>query len=142
MACSTILSAQLNSTLRSNLEYDDGVNDVWGYVAPDGTEYAIVGVLNGVSFVSLADPDNAVEVVRVPGDRSAWRDMKTYGEYAYVVADEGNDGIVVYDLRFLPDSVPTRQNQYQIPGFAPEFNQAHNIYIDETIGRAYTAGGN
>ncbi len=141
MACSAILSAQLNSTLRSNLEYDDGVNDIWGYVAPDGTEYAIVGVLNGVSFVSLADPDNPVEVVRVPGDRSAWRDMKTYGDYAYVVADQGDDGIVAYDLRFLPDSVPTRQNRYQVPGFPLQFDQAHNIYIDETIGRAYTAGG-
>ena len=137
----TALFAQLNSTLRSQVDYVEPVNDVWGYVAPDGTEYAIVGIEDGVSFVSLADPDNAQEVVFVPGDRSIWRDMKTFGDYAYTVADQGDEGISAFDLRFLPDSVPVRRNQYQIPGFAPTFIQAHNLYIDEPSGRLFTAGG-
>lgn len=136
------LSAQLNSTLRSQVDYDVPVNDVWGYVAPDGTEYAIVGLQTGVSFVSLADPDNATEVVRINGDNSIWRDMKTFGEYAYNVADQGNEGISVYDLRFLPDSVPFKRNLYpDVIGNGQTFNQAHNLYIDTLRGRIYTAGG-
>ena len=142
LALSTTLFAQLNTTLRSQLDYDVAVNDVWGYVAPDGTEYAIVGLDDGVSFVSLADPDNAVEVVKIAGDNSIWRDMKTYGEYAYNVADQGSEGISAFDLSFLPDSVPVRRNLYDIPGFEPTFIQAHNLYIDTEKGRLYTAGGN
>jgi choice-of-anchor B domain-containing protein len=145
LACSTTIFAQLNATLRSNFSYSDttvtDVNDVWGYVAPDGTEYAIVGLTYGVSFVSLADPDNPFEVARIIGVNSQWRDMKTYGEYAYTVADERNEGITAFDLRFLPDSVPFKRTQYNIPGFAQPFIRAHNLYIDTDIGRIYTSGG-
>jgi choice-of-anchor B domain-containing protein len=142
LALSTTLFSQLNTTLRSQLDYDVAVNDVWGYVAPDGTEYAIIGIDNGVSFVSLADPDNAVEVVRITGDNSVWRDMKTYGEYAYNVADQGTEGISAFDLRFLPDSVPFNKTNYtDLLGNGRDFGRAHNIYIDESNGRLYTAGG-
>ncbi|MEL7159976.1 MAG: choice-of-anchor B family protein [Bacteroidota bacterium] len=135
------LFAQLNTTLRSQLDYDEPVNDIWGYAAPDGTEYAIVGLQTGVSFVSLADPDNAVEVVRVPGVNSSWRDMKIYREFAYSVADEGNEGITAFDLRFLPDSVPFRRNTYEIPGAPRRFERAHNLYVDTASARLFTAGG-
>lgn len=142
LALSTSLFAQLNTTLRSQFDYDVSVNDVWGYVAPDGTEYAIVGLQDGVSFVSLADPDNAVEVARIPGDNSNWRDMKTFGEFAYSVADQGSEGITSFDLRFLPDSLPFQRNTYpDIIGNGREFFQAHNLYIDTERGRIYTAGG-
>jgi len=140
-AFTSVLSAQLNTTLRSNLDYDEGVNDVWGYVAPDGTEYAIVGLLNGVSFVSLADPDNAVEVARINGVRSDWRDMKTFGEYAYTVADEGDEGITAFDLTNLPDGVTFTRTQYTIPGYAQPFIRAHNLYISPDRGVIYTSGG-
>ena len=143
LALSTTLFAQLNTTLRSQLDYDVAVNDVWGYVAPDGTEYAIVGIDDGISFVSLADPDNAVEVVKITGDNSIWRDMKTFGEYAYNVADQGSEGISAFDLRFLPDSVPFKKTTYpDLIGNGREFQQAHNLYIDTKHGRLYTAGGN
>jgi choice-of-anchor B domain-containing protein len=142
LALSSVLSAQLNTTLVGQLEYDDGVNDIWGYVAPDGTEYAIVGLVNGVSFVSLADHANPVEVARINGVNSPWRDMKTYGEHAYTVADRGDEGITAFDLRFLPDSVPFKRTTYpDIIGNGREFQQAHNLYIDTDTDRLYTAGG-
>lgn len=141
LAFSGTLFAQLNATLRGTLDYNDGVNDIWGYAAPDGTEYAIVGLETGVSFVSLADPDNPVEVARVNGDQSIWRDMKTYGEYAYSVADQGVEGITAFDLRNLPDTVIFNRTTYQVPGFTRTFSRAHNIYIDTEKGVAYTAGG-
>lgn len=138
---SASIFAQLNATLRGTLDYTDGVNDIWGYAAPDGTEYAIVGLVTGVSFVSLADPDNPVEVARIDGDQSAWRDMKTYGEYAYSVADQGSEGITAFDLRNLPDTVTFNRTTYEVPGFTRTFSRAHNIYIDQEKGIAYTAGG-
>lgn len=137
-----VLYGQLNATLVSNFDYSEQVNDVWGYVSPDGTEYAIVGLETGVSVVSLADAANPVEVGRTTGDGSPWRDMKTYGQYAYVTADRGSDGLTVIDLTMLPQSISFKNNLYEVPGFTPLFRRAHNIYIDTVAGLAFTAGGN
>lgn len=135
------LCAQLNATLVSNFDYEEAVNDVWGYVAPDGTEYALIGLDNGVSVVSLADPRQPVEVGRTTGANSPWRDLKTYGGFAYVTADRGQDGLTVIDLRHLPESISFTNEIYEVPGFATPFLRAHNIYIDTLAGLAFTAGG-
>lgn len=138
---SSTVFAQLNAVLRDQLDYDITVNDIWGYAAPDGTEYAIVGLNTGVSFVSLADPDNIREVVFIEGDRSRWRDMKTFGEFAYSVADEGDEGITAFDLRELPDRVTFNRNIYDLPGENTPFVRSHNLYIDTLDGVLLTAGG-
>ncbi|MFK7932436.1 MAG: hypothetical protein AB8G22_02945, partial [Saprospiraceae bacterium] len=64
------LFAQLNTTLISQLDYDEVLSDVWGYVAPDGTEYALVGINNGVSVVHLSGPANPGENACLRGVRS------------------------------------------------------------------------
>lgn len=130
-----------NTTLRDNLTFPSELNDVWGYVAPDGTEYAIVGRNDGISIVSLADPDNIEEVGFIAGGSSIWRDIKTYGEYAYVVADQQSDGIVVIDLTNLPNSVSSQSfNSGNTSG--SNLVRAHNIYIDVPTGLAYISGSN
>ncbi|CAH1000218.1 hypothetical protein LEM8419_01366 [Neolewinella maritima] len=141
LAGSLYLSAQLNTTLLGQLDYDVDVNDVWGYVAPDGTEYALLGLYDGVAVISLADPSNPVEVARTEGQNSNWRDMKTYGEYAYVVADQGNEGLTVLDLRGLPDTISYTNNRYRVPGFDRALVRAHNVYVDTEQGLLFTAGG-
>lgn len=139
----TGVSAQtaFNTTLRDNLTFSAELNDVWGYVAPDGTEYALVGRVDGVSIVSLADPDNIVEVASLSGGPSTWRDLKSFGEYAYVVADRQQEGILVIDLSDLPNSVSS-QNFVSGNTSGDDLVRAHNIYIDEPTGRAYIAGAN
>ena len=54
---STNLFAQqsFNMSLLGQLNYDAGVNDVWGYVDSQANEYAIVGLVNGTSFVDVSD---------------------------------------------------------------------------------------
>ncbi len=132
-------NAQLNLTYISDLGYGESLNDIWGYVAPDGTEYALVGAANGTSIVSLADPTNPMEVAYVPGDNSVWRDIKTWGEFAYVTTDSGNDGLTIIDMTNLPTSVSTTYIT-SIPGVGT-LTTCHNIYIDE-FGYAYLAGCN
>lgn len=143
LASTTTLFAQaaFNTTFRDSLTFPSELNDVWAYVAPDGTEYALVGRNDGLSVVSLADPDDIVEVAFVGGANAIWRDIKTYGTYAYVVADQGADGILAIDLSNLPTSV---SSEFFTSGDIPGANlgRAHNIYIDEPTGLAYVAGGN
>lgn len=140
-ATTLFAQAAFNTTFRDSLTFPSDLNDIWAYVAPDGTEYAVVGRKDGVSVVSLADPDNIVEVAFVAGANSTWRDIKTFGSYAYVVADSGADGILAMDLSNLPNSV---SSQYFASGTIPGANlsRAHNIYIDESTGLAYVAGAN
>ncbi|WP_198661625.1 choice-of-anchor B family protein [Lewinella sp. IMCC34183] len=134
--------AQLNTTLRSNFDIDDEVNDIWGYVAPDGTEYALMALTHGVAIISLADPDAPTLIERIEQPKSVWRDIKTYGDYAYVTADEGTIGLTVINLTQLPTAVTYETFAYELPASKDRpYVRAHNIYIDTTLGYAFTAGG-
>ena len=138
------LPAQLNVELVSHIAYDDKASDVWGYTAPDGTEYAMIGLHNGVSFVSLADPDNPVEVAYLSGEFSRWRDLRTFGHYAYVVADQpgSEEGLWAIDLSGLPGSVELNKILYTFDdnttGTDTLFS-CHNVWVDDK-GFAYLTG--
>ncbi len=129
----SFLFAQLNMTLKSHIQYNEDLNDVWGYVAPDGREYAMVGARNGVSIVDVTDPENTLEVGYATGPSSTWRDIKVYKDYAYVTNEEA-DGLLVIDLSNLPNNFTTDDYYYWAPVFPGAFEPlgpCHNIFIDE-----------
>jgi choice-of-anchor B domain-containing protein len=137
------LWGQLNMRLLSNISYPGAEgNDIWGYVAPDGTEYALMGLTSGISIVSLADPENAREVAFVEGAHSIWRDIKTYGHFAYVTADQPGtkEGLLIINLADLPNRVTVSRWRYVFAEGDTLFT-CHNLYIDE-YGIAYLAGCN
>ncbi len=136
-----VAMAQLNTTLLANLKYNAELNDVWGWVAPNGTEYALVGVQTGVSIVSLADPRNPKEVAFVPGAFSIWRDLKTWGNFAYVTTDQSgtSEGLLVIDLSQLPAKVTYTNWKPNLENGT--LRTCHNLYIDEN-GVCYLAGCN
>ena len=110
-------------------------NDVWGYVDCKGREYGIIGSIEQIHFIALDEPDGLREVARFPGGGgNFWRDMKTYRDRAYSVADRAGEGLMIFDLSHLPDSVvkTAQTNEF--------FTNAHNIFIDEQHGRLYVAG--
>lgn len=136
-----IVHAQLNVELIGNLDYAPQLNDIWGYVDKEGTEYALVGLTTGFSIVSLADPSNPTEVQFIPGAMSIWRDIKTRGDFAYVVADQGTNGLLIVDLSSFPqDTAHWSYWSPDIPGHGV-YHRAHNIWIDE-YGLAYLSGSN
>lgn len=129
-----VLRAQRNLDFKGFLPYAQRLSDVWGFESTDGTEYALVGVFDGLSIVSLADPENPTEVQFIPGPESIWRDIKTWEQRAYVV-NETSGGLLIVDLRGLPGSVDT-------VGYTGEgLSTAHNIFIDEQ-GKAFLFGAN
>ncbi len=108
-----------------------------------GNEYALVGMSNGTAFVDVTDPENPVFLGRLPTQTqsSAWRDIKVYQDHAYVVSDNaGAHGMQVFDL--------TRLRGVMAPqDFSPDavygdFENAHNVAIDEDTGFAYAVGTN
>jgi choice-of-anchor B domain-containing protein len=94
-----------NMNLLANLNPRSGYSACWGYVAPDGREYALIGSNTGTAFVDITDSTNIHEVDFLPGLSSGWREMKTYSHYAYIVSEATNSRLQVVDLQYLPDSV-------------------------------------
>ena len=139
IACSVNAQQSYNMTLLGKLNYDQGLNDVWGYVDKSGNEYAIVGVVNGTSIVDVTDPSEPTELFFIAGPTSVWRDMKTYGDYAYIVHDSftngESQGLLIIDLSDIENgNIPTNS----ILSLA--YSRFHNIFIDEN-GVAYLFGG-
>jgi choice-of-anchor B domain-containing protein len=141
--CLTVYS-QYNITLKSHINYQDfrgvSLNGIWGYVDSQGNEYAIVGTRSGVSVVSLANPENPVEVYWHEGQFSIWREIKTYGNYAYVTT-EAPSGLLIIDMSPLPNNPIVNYVYYTGPANHP-WQTAHTLYIDEEEGYCYIFGAN
>ncbi len=99
-----ILHAQLQQI--GHLAYDGAsLAGCWHHVDQQGNEYALVGTSKGLSIVDLSDPTQPVERFTVPGIVNNWREVKTWGNYAYVSTEANNSGITIVDLSKLPASV-------------------------------------
>lgn len=105
-------------------------NEIWGWANPTtGKEYAIMGAADGTYFFDVTNVDSCYMIDYIPAkDRATiHRDYKTYGDYVYMVADEGDNSLQIFDMTSLPDSVTLAydSNQFVI--------NSHNIFIDEGI---------
>ncbi|MBK9406016.1 MAG: choice-of-anchor B family protein [Ignavibacteria bacterium] len=107
--CSSYSYSQLanqNTYLLKNIDVAGrSYSALWGYTAPDGREYAILGYNRGTSFIDITDSANIREVDTLTGLTSSWREMKTYSHYAYIVSEATNSKLQIVDLQYLPDSV-------------------------------------
>ena len=119
-------------------------NDVWGWVdTQSGNEYALMGMSNGTAFVDVSDPDNPVYLGILPTQtvNSSWRDIKVYADHAFVVADgAGAHGMQVFDLTRLRTAVPPET--FMADAVYADFENAHNLAINEDTGFAYVVGSN
>jgi choice-of-anchor B domain-containing protein len=101
------------------------LNDCWGYTDETGIEYALVGTTKGTSIVSLADPQNPIEIFWEPGTESIWRDLQVYNDVMYVTT-EAEDGLLIVDLSPLPQSTVLPVTYY-FGTTGAEWQSAHDI---------------
>lgn len=120
------------------------INDVWGWTDPQtGKEWALVGRMDGVSFVDISNPEKPVylaDLPMTPGSNPAiWRTVRVYKDHAYVVADgSGPHGMQVFDLKKLRSiKTPTRVEADLV---YRKVNSSHNVVINEETGFAYIVG--
>jgi choice-of-anchor B domain-containing protein len=107
-------------------------NDCWGYTSASGREYALMGLSNGTAVVEITYPGHPQTIKHLPGSSSTWRDIKTYGTYAYAVS-EGGGGVQVFDLSQIDSGVITT-----MPSVGS--GNTHNVAIDTTSGFLYRVG--
>jgi choice-of-anchor B domain-containing protein len=106
-------------------------NDVWGYTAPNGHEFALVGHRTGTYIFDVStNPHDPIEVGFIPGTNSTWRDLKTHGYYCYVVNESGGG----MDIISLEDPF----NPYKVGSYTSSTATAHNMFIAD--GYAYLVG--
>lgn len=138
VACQALVGqSAVNITLASQETTHSDLNDCWGWWDSQGNEYAIVGIQSGgVGIINVTNPATPVYLQTIPGVPSLWRDMKTYGNYAYVVNDDGGSGgigLLIIDMSTLPNTVVYKDT------IISGMTVAHNLYIDD--GFAYIVGG-
>ena len=118
-----------------------GVAGTWGYTAPDGARYALMGTAKGVLVLDLRDTKNPRVVDEIDGPTNTtlpgiyWREMRVYGSHAYIVSEHTNfrGGIMILDLSALPASVRFVKSVTPRDGLLP----AHTLDIDTARGLLY-----
>jgi choice-of-anchor B domain-containing protein len=139
-------TAQINITFAGQLSYqqlrNSNLSNLWGYTDEQGNEYAIVGVNGsgqnnpgGVSVVSLADPSAPQEIFFFPGPPSIWREVKVWGDHAYITTEAAAGGLTIVDLSPLPQSTNLPATVFMAPGW----DTSHSLFIDEN-GRLFIFG--
>ncbi len=123
-----------NLTLVADYEwFSTEGNDIWGWVDPlDGAEYALVGLNDGFACVNVSSASNPILEFEIPDLNSTWRDVKTWGNYAYVTT-EADAGLLIVDLTDMTGNTYWHLSTFNNPstGATVEFTAAHNLYIDE-----------
>ena len=131
------------STLANSSGNPEG-SDVWGWTDSEtGKEYAIAAMTNSTAFVDITDPINPVFLGRLNSNagNNYWRDVKIYGNYAFIVADNvGNHGMQVFDLTRLRDITSPETLSPDV--VYNDVTSCHNIVINEATAVAYLVGCN
>ena len=119
-------------------------SDVWGWTdSSTGKEYAIAAMTNSTAFVDITDPVNPIFLGRLDSNagNNYWRDVKTYNNHAFIVADNvGDHGMQVFDLTRLRDITSPENLSPNV--IYDDVTSCHNIIINETSAIAYLFGCN
>ncbi|GAX13251.1 hypothetical protein FisN_17Hh188 [Fistulifera solaris] len=120
-------------------------SDCWGWTASTGEEIAMIGLESMVGFVDITDPVNPIYLGRLParGNRSYWRDIKVYGDYAFIVSENNDHGMQVIEMtQMVGLDVSQGPVTFAETVHYAGFTTAHNIFIHEETGYAYVVGSN
>lgn len=136
--------ARLNMTLFDQINPVDTVGQhaaCWGYTAPDGREYGLLGTRIGTYIIDITEKPIRI-VSYIWGPHSSWREMKVYRNYAYIVTESGDsgNGLQIVDLSDLPRSAKLVRTD------SSNFLRAHTCFINGrylyAMGTQAAAGAN
>ncbi len=124
-----------NMELLSQVDEFIGYADIWGYNAPDGREYALIGTDYGTAVYNVTVPETPLLKGFIGGPKSDWRDLKTYSTYAYVTTEGGGAGSGMQIIDLSNPDAPVLAATYK-----STFSTAHNLFIDTVAARVYVVG--
>ena len=135
LTAATVVAQDMNVTVQSRLDTRGRLSGVWGYVAADGREFAVVGEYSGTWVVETTDPKNPVERGHFSAARSNWREITSYKNYIYS-ASEHHRGIRIIDMANPANPVDKGVV------LTANITRTHSISVDPGTGRIYANGTN
>eukprot|EP01084_Bolivina_argentea_P031576 58456_1 len=139
-------------------------NDIWGWTQYDENDkyigyYTLAGTSDGTSIVDITDPYNPNVLAFVQSNVDPlrfiiWRDIKTYKDFAFVVADTTPTNDHYLQIFNIPNII-NEAKQYQIENMNKiyivtnanenvvifeQFGASHNIHINKDSGFLYAVG--
>ncbi len=148
--CKAVLISQdYNCQLLSHVAFSDNSSNIWGYVDGKGREYAIIGRVTGTTIFDISQPSKPVLLIHIPGVISSWREIKSWKDHLYVVADRGADGVLIINMAQAPDKITYLFWKPSVTVSNPSLNfnktgtidRSHDLFIDEK-GYCYLTGSN
>jgi len=105
---------------------DERYSGSWSYIAPDGSEYALIGAKTGMAVYSIDDASDIQELGFIPGPATNWREITVLGQHAYITTDVQDVGhsMQVVDLSDLPNSISL------VTSYDETFQMGHIIQRD------------
>ena len=104
-----------------------GYSSCWSYIHGDGREYGIIGTTGGTAIYNVTDPYNVYRVGFINGPSSAWREMKSYRNWIYIVTEGTGTGQGVQVVRMTNPEAPAL-----VATFTGSFTHSHTISVDTT----------
>jgi hypothetical protein len=125
------------------------VSNIWGYTAPNGKEYAIVGSGLATNIIDVSDCANPIIKASVLDTmNTSWREYKVYKNFLYSVSElnGGNNsrysGLKMFDLSDINNIIYSNATR-SINSPNPDtnfFNNGHTLSIDTFTSRLYISG--
>ncbi|MBK8954727.1 MAG: choice-of-anchor B family protein [Saprospiraceae bacterium] len=124
----------------AQVKIPENASSIWGYTDSHRVEYALLGTSKGLRIYSLENPANPQELISILEYPSLWREIKTSGQFAYIV-NESYGGLLIVDLRSPKDSIPYRfvSQLVNAEGDSLELQTSHTLFVDEK-GLIYLSG--
>lgn len=117
------------------------LSDIWGWTDPGtGREFALAGEYCGTIVVEITDPVNPVVLgkLNTHSGCSYWFDIKVYKDHAFIVSEANRHGMQILDLSQL--LTVTQPTEFVETAHYSDFDDAHNVAINEETGFAYAVG--
>ncbi|KAK3066138.1 hypothetical protein LTS18_001976 [Coniosporium uncinatum] len=123
-------------------------NDVWGWTAPNGREFAAVGQTDGTAFVEVRRDGSLQYLGRLPTQTvpSLWRDMKVIGSHVYIGSEARGHGLQIFDMKKLLTAQPRSPKNYSVENDLTGWfsfggrDNSHNIVAHEETNMIYAVG--
>ena len=136
VAAPAIARTSRNVTQLANIDaYGTNYSACCTYVHTDGREYAVLGESNGSAIYNVTNPSAPALVGVIAGPSSAWREMKQYRNWLYVVSEGVGTGRGLQVIRMTDPEHPVLVKTY-----TATFTTAHTVTIDTTRALLYANG--
>lgn len=118
----------------TDIRTPENYSDIWGWNNGE-VFFALIGTDTGTSLVDITTPGVPIETAFAVGPESSWRDIKTLGNYIYIVTEGSgpNQGLQIINMT-------DPETPVLAPTYAATFTTAHNLWIDEDNAIAYVVG--